>query len=167
MNPSDAPQPNNAPVPPPVTMPPFDILPPPVAPKKPVRSPLVGISLALLLLVLIGNSMRQRDTGRDAMEAERVDKIETALRATKELYGERAENGQHSRNVSSGVSKTPGADYTKQAKTVEKSWHKIADTEGAHPSDWRRLGLVQAVFNVGDAPEIVPAYSCRAGAKRD
>ena len=121
--------------------------PDPNAPLRHRRGRQLGFVMALLLLAIIGYGVRQRETGTSASESKRIEKIEQALQDTKPVYGDRAENGQQSLNRSpNGAKAQPSKDYQEEVKRVLKSWRQITERQGAHPSDWRRLGLVQAIL---------------------
>ena len=112
----------------------------------------LGLLMAFLLAAVLLHGILQRDTAFPAAEAKRIEKIEEALQDTKPIYGDRAENGQHSLNRSlDGKAIQPGAEYQDDVNRALKEWREIADRKGAHPSDWRRLGLVQAIFGKPEA----------------
>ena len=112
----------------------------------------IGLLMALLLLAILAHGLTERETGFTAAEAKRIEKIEVALQDTKPIYGDRAENGQHSLNRSlDGRVFQPGVEYQADVKRTLKAWREIADRKGAHPSDWRRLGLAQAIFGKPEA----------------
>ena len=107
----------------------------------------MGLLMALLLIAILGHGVMQRDAEYTAAEAKRIERIEEALQDTKPIYGDRAENGQFSLNrVVTGKAIKPGSAYQEEVARTLKEWREITERKGAHPSDWRRWGLVQAVF---------------------
>ena len=133
---------------PPTNPSPFDFTAPnPNAELRRRRNQQVGWLMALLLLGILGYGVSQRDTGFTAAEATRLEKIEQALQDTKPIYGKRAENGQQSLNLNPGAARAkPSGDYQTEVAQTLLNWRNVTERKGAHPSDWRRLGIVQAIF---------------------
>ncbi len=116
------------------------------------RNKHLGLVMALVLVAILGRGLTERDTAFTASEATRIEKIEQALQDTKPVYGDREENGQQSLNRNPGQgTKKPGDEYKSDVDHAIKNWRDITARKGAHPSDWRRLGLALAIFGRTEA----------------
>ena len=116
------------------------------------RNRQMGYLMAFLLAAILLHGIFQRDKPSDIAQSERVEKIEDGFDLTKSAYGMRTENGQLSLNI--GTAAKPQAASRVFARDVQRAidkWRSITKLDVSRRSDWRRLGIAQAIFGQPEA----------------